>query len=106
MLALTSVLLLAACGRMTDAPKNSSMAGRVGSTAFLQLETDSFTNLTPKQRVKQGDAIAIATDPIIYDQMSRFGLRQKRLPEALVAHPRGIKKEVMTKISNFAKLFR
>src|SRR5690242_8516014 len=50
MLALTSVLLLAACGRMTDAPKNSSLADRVGSTAFLQLETDSFTSLTPKQQ--------------------------------------------------------
>ena len=107
-LALMTVLLLAAgCSRKTDAPKDSSLADRVGSTAFLQLETDSFTNLTPKQQALAYwlTQSAIAIDPIIYDQMSRFGLRQKRLLEALAAHPQGIQPAVMTKISNFAKLF-
>src|SRR6476646_10195965 len=108
MFALTAAALLAAgCGRMNDVPKDSSLAGRVGATAFLQLETDSFTNLTPRQQALAYwlTQSAIAIDPIIYDQMSRFGLRQKRLLEALVAHPQGIKTDVMTKISNFAKLF-
>src|SRR3989442_1278806 len=33
---------------------------------------------------------SIAIDPIVYDQFSRFGLRQKRLLEELVAHPEGM----------------
>ena len=107
-LAFTAALLLSAgCARTTDVPKDSSLAGRVGSTAFLQLEADSFTGLTPQQQALAYwlTQSAIAIDPIIYDQMSRFGLRQKRLLEALVAHPQGIKPDVMTKISNFTKLF-
>jgi dipeptidyl-peptidase-3 len=105
----TAVLLASGCGTKAPAPaaEPSSLAGRVGSTAFLQLEADSFSRLTPKQQALAYwlTQSAIAIDPIIYDQLSRFGLRQKRLLEALVAHPQGIPPAVMTKISNFAQLF-
>ena len=37
--------------------------------------------------------------------MSRFGLRQKRILEAVVAHPRGVRPAVLKKITDFAKLF-
>src|SRR5207249_9471578 len=47
----------------------------------------------------------IAADPIVYDQFSRFGLRQKRLLEGIVAHPKGIDAGVRTRITDFAKLF-
>jgi dipeptidyl-peptidase III len=105
--ALAALLLAPACTRKTEAPASSTLAERVGSTAFLQVEADSFTRLAPKQQALAYwlAQSAAAIDPIIYDQLSRFGLRQKRLLEALVAHPQGIKPEVMAKISDFTKLF-
>ena len=48
---------------------------------------------------------AIAIDPIIYDQMSRFGLRQKRILDAIVSNPNGINPTVARKILDFTKLF-
>jgi hypothetical protein len=40
---------------------------------------------------------SIAFDPIIYDQLSTYGLRQKRLLEEIVAHPQGTSPEIMKK---------
>src|SRR5579862_9438794 len=103
-------LLLAACSPKTstkEATEPSPLSGRIGSTAFLQVEADSFKSLTPRQQALAYwlSQSAIAIDPIIYDQLSRFGLRQKRLLEAIVAHPEGIDPGVFTKISNFTQLF-
>src|SRR5690349_454180 len=106
--ALTLTLLLCGgCTRKQPAPDHSSLVERVGATAFLQLEADSFTRLKPRQQALAYwlTQAAIAIDPIIYDQTSRFGLRQKRLLEALLSHPEGINTEVMAKIRNFTKLF-
>ena len=67
----------------------------MGATAFLELEArHSFTRLKPQQQALAYwlTQAAIAIDPIIYDQMSRFGLRQKRLLEALMAHPEGTRR--------------
>ena len=50
-----------------------------------------------------GDEVAI--NPIIYDQMSRFGLRQKRVLETIVAHPDGVDNASFGKILGFTKLF-
>ena len=89
------------------AAAKSTLVERVGSTGFLQLEADSFNQLTPREQTLAYwlSQASIAIDPIIYDQLSRFGLREKRLLEALVAHPEGIKPEVMAKIVAYAKLF-
>jgi dipeptidyl-peptidase-3 len=89
------------------AKEHSSLVERVGSTGFVQLEADSFNHLTPRQQALAYwlSQAAIATDPIIYDQLSRFGLREKRLLDALVSHPQGVKPEVMSKILAFTKLF-
>lgn len=61
--------------------EKSSLVERVGSTGILQVEAESFRKLTPRQRALAYylSQASIAIDPIIYDQMSRFGLRQKRL---------------------------
>jgi dipeptidyl-peptidase-3 len=104
-------LLAGSCNRKPEAaaeePQRSSLAGRVGSTGFLQLEAGSFHGLTPQQQALAYWLMqsAIAIDPIIYDQLSRYGLRQKRLLEAVAAHPQGVRPEVMTKIANFTRLF-
>jgi dipeptidyl-peptidase-3 len=48
---------------------------------------------------------SIDTDTIIYDQLSRFGLRQKRLLETIVTHPEGVNADVMKTIVAFTQLF-
>ncbi len=90
-----------------SAEAKSTLVERVGSTGFLQLEADSFNKLTPREQTLAYwlTQASIAIDPIIYDQLSRFGLREKRLLEALVGHPDGVKPEVMAKIVAYAKLF-
>jgi dipeptidyl-peptidase-3 len=83
------------------------LVDRVDNTAFIQLQAESFKSLSPKQQALAYwlTQAAIAIDPIIYDQSSRFGLRQKHVLEALVAHKQGIKPEVYDKIVGFTKLF-
>ena len=80
---------------------------RVGNTAFIQLHAPSFQALTPRQRALAYwlTQASIAIDPIIYDQLSAYGLRQKRLLEEIMAHPEGINPRTLVKISEFAKLF-
>ncbi len=80
---------------------------RVGDTAFIQLHAPSFEALTPRQQALAYwlSQASIAIDPIFYDQLSAYGLRQKRLLEEISAYPRGIDQAAMAKISEFAKLF-
>jgi dipeptidyl-peptidase-3 len=80
---------------------------RVGNTGFVQVDADSFNDLTPreKQLAYWLTRASIAIDPIVYDQLSRFGLQQKRILEMIVAHPPGIDPTVHKKITDFTKLF-
>jgi len=89
------------------AAPDGALADRVGNTGFVQLTAESFHKLTPREQALAYwlSQASIATDPIIYDQLSRFGLRQKRLLETMVAHPQGVKPDVMRKIVDFTKLF-
>jgi len=106
---------LAGCGtknRSAEAERASSSASstlveRAGNTGFMQLEAGSFSKLAPREQTLAYwlSQASIAIDPIIYDQLSRYGLREKRLLEALVAHPEGIKPDISAKIAAFAKLF-
>jgi len=86
--------------------QDGALADRVGNTGFVQLTADSFNKLTPREQALAYwlSQASIATDPIVYDQLSRFGLRQKRLLETIVTHPQGVK-PAMNKIVDFAKLF-
>ena len=89
------------------ASETNPLVDRVGSTGFLQLEADSFKSLTPQQQQLAYWLVqaSIAINPIIYDQLSRFGLRQKRLLEMIVAHPEGVDRAAYSKIVAFTKLF-
>src|ERR1700733_14083325 len=91
--------------RIVDAAQ--ARVDRVGSTGFVQLEADSFHHLTPRQQALAYwlSQASIAIHPIIFDQVSRFGLRQKRVLELIVAHPDGIDHNVYAKIVAFTKLF-
>ncbi len=87
--------------------KQEVVVDKVGDTGFVQLRADSFRNLQPKQQALAYwlSQASIAIDPIIYDQLSPYGLRQKRLLEEIVAHPKGADPAAMRKITDFAKLF-
>jgi dipeptidyl-peptidase-3 len=87
--------------------QRNPIADRVGSTGFLQLEADSFHSLPPNQQALAYwlSEAAIAIDPIFYDQCSRFGLRQKRVLEMIVANPTGVNRPSYQKILAFTKLF-
>ena len=67
----------------------SSLVDRVGNTGFVRVEADSFKSLTPQQQQLAYwlTQASIAVDPIIYDQFSSFGLRQKRVLEELWRTP-------------------
>jgi dipeptidyl-peptidase III len=85
----------------------TSLVERVGTTGILQLEAESFKDLTPRQKILAYylSRASIAVDPIIYDQLSRFALRQKRILEAIVSHPRGTPPATLKKINDYTKLF-
>src|ERR1700687_5330460 len=86
--------------------RNNALVERVGTTGFLQLEAASFRDASPRQQALAYwmTQESIAINPIIYDQMSRFGLRQKRILEAIAAHPVGVNQTSFDKILAFTKL--
>ena len=82
------LVLSGATAAIGQTGKHNSLVERVGETGFVRVEAESFHSLDAKQqelayRLTQA---SIAIDPIVYDQFSRFGLRQKRLLEGIVAH--------------------
>jgi dipeptidyl-peptidase III len=86
---------------------NATLADRVGDTGFIQLQAESFKALDARQQQLAYwlTQASIAIDPIIYDQLSRYGLRQKRLLEEIVAYSQNVDPGVMTRITGYAKLF-
>ena len=86
---------------------NNVLVERVGDTAFIQLHAPSFQALTPRQQALAYwlTQASIAIDPIFYDQISAYGLQQKRMLEEIMARPKGINPEALAKIADFAKLF-
>lgn len=86
---------------------NTTLVDRVGATGFLQLEAPSFPAQTPNEQALGYwlTQASIAIDPIIYDQLSQFGLRQKRILELVAAHPKDVNPASYAKILAFTKLF-
>ncbi|OLC42754.1 MAG: hypothetical protein AUH43_21980 [Acidobacteria bacterium 13_1_40CM_65_14] len=80
---------------------------RVADTGFIQLQADSFRQLDARQQALAYwlTQASIAIDPIIYDQLSQYGLREKRLLEEIVARPAGIPPQTFAKLREFALLF-
>jgi len=102
------IMFVLAIPAMSQQDKASNvLVERVGDTAFIQVRAPSFQALSPRQQALAYwlTQASIAIDPIIYDQLSAYGLRQKRLLEEIMAHPKGIEPAAMAKIAEFAKLF-
>src|SRR6516165_4276184 len=85
----------------------SPLAARVGDTGFIQVEAPSFSQLSDREKALAYylTQASIAIDPIIYDQLSHYGLREKRLLEGIVAHHDGVEPPVFTKIRDYTLLF-
>jgi len=85
----------------------SPIVDRVGTTAFIQVEAASFNSLSPKQQALAYylSQASIAINPIIFDQLSRYGLRQKTILEAIVANKSKVDPAVYTKVLDYTKLF-
>ena len=85
------------------AADHSTLADRVGRTGFVQLEAESFQTLSLKEQTLAYwlTQASIAIDPINYDQNSIWGLRQKRVLEAIVSHAAAANPKVVA----FTKLF-
>ena len=79
---------------------SSPIVERVGDTGFIQIRADSFRHLDARQQALAYwlTQASIAIDPIIYDQLSAYGLREKRLLEEIVAHPSGIAPDVFANV--------
>lgn len=90
-----------------QADGKSSLVERAGSTGFIRVDVQSFNSLNAKQKELAYWLVqaSIAIDPIVYDQFSRFGLRQKRLLEGIVAHSEGLDGGTLAKITDFTKQF-
>jgi dipeptidyl-peptidase-3 len=104
------VLVFVFWGTFSSAQENAaknSLVDRVGDTGFVRVDADSFQSLNGKQQELAYwlSQAAIAVDPIAYEQFSRFGLRQKRLLEELVAHADSMDASTRDKIIPYAKLF-
>ena len=101
------LVLILAISALCQEKAGSVVVERVGDTAFIQLRAPSFQALSSQQQALAYWLVqaSIAIDPIIYDQFSAYGLRQKRLLEEIMAFPKGIDPATMPKISEFTKLF-
>jgi dipeptidyl-peptidase III len=90
-----------------EGPAPSPLVDRVGQTGFLQLEAESFKDLTPQQKQLAFwlSMAAIAVNPIVYDQNSSYGLELKHLLEQILTHSRGIDPVVLKKVTDYTKLF-
>ncbi|MGH9454650.1 MAG: dipeptidyl-peptidase 3 family protein, partial [Terriglobia bacterium] len=84
-----------------------SVVDRVGMTGFIQLYADSFKGLSLDQKLDAYwlSRAAIAVDPIVYDQNSVYGLREKHLLEQVLAHSSGVDPAVLKEITAYTKLF-
>ena len=98
--------LVAGVSAQDPLPK-SPLVERVADTGFIQLQARSFAQLDEKQKQLAYwlTQASIAIDPIIYDQLSRFGLRQKRLLEGVVAHHEGVPPATFARIREYTLLF-
>jgi dipeptidyl-peptidase III len=107
---LSAGLALVLCAQVVSGQRSgpeSPLVERVADTGFIQLASPSFEQLDERQKTLAYwlTRASIAIDPIIYDQLSRFGLRQKRLLEGIVAHHAGIPAPTFTKLRSYALLF-
>ena len=98
--------ILLAAALVSAAPEGPEVE-RIGDRAFLQVTAPSFDRLPLKEKIVAFHLAqaAIQLDPIFYDQMSEYGLDEKRLLGAMVEDPARLPEASREAIIAFAKLF-
>src|ERR1051325_8975039 len=93
----------AAVVAQTPAPP-SPLVERVGDTAFIQLQADSFRQLDARHQALAYwlTQAAMAIDPIIYDQRSAYGVREKRRLEGIMREPESVPPATRARIRSYA----
>jgi dipeptidyl-peptidase III len=101
------VALTCAATLVAQQESKTALVERVGDTGFIQLEADSFTSLDARHQALAYwlTQASIAIDPIIYDQLSQYGIREKRLLEEIVGNSQGVSADVLRKVREYALLF-
>src|SRR5437660_8063200 len=106
---LRAFLAVALTGLVVGQPPagQSPLVERVGDTGFIQLRAESFERLDARQQALAYwlTEASIAIDPIIYDQLSQYAIREKRLLEEIMGHTAGIPADALGKIRQYALLF-
>ncbi|HEV2177290.1 MAG TPA: peptidase M49 [Terriglobia bacterium] len=104
---LAFLLLAFSTAAAQEAAPPSALVERVEQTGFIQLNADSFNDLSAEQKLDAYwlSMAAIAVNPIVYDQNSAYGLREKHLLEQIVTHSGGIDPTALKKITDYTKLF-
>jgi len=99
-------LYTAAIAQQATSPQ-TPLVERVGDTGFIQLQVNSFGTLDARQQALAYwlTQASIAIDPIVYDQLSQYGIRQKRVIEEIMNHTAGIPAASLPKIRQYALLF-
>ena len=99
-------LSTAVVAQQARAPQ-TPLVERVGDTGFIQLQANSFSTLDARQQALAYwlTQASIAIDPIVYDQLSQYGIRQKRVIEEIMNHTAGIPAASLPKIRQYALLF-
>jgi dipeptidyl-peptidase-3 len=99
-------LSTAAIAQQATSPQ-TPLVERVGDTGFIQLQVNSFGTLDARQQALAYwlTQASIAIDPIVYDQLSQYGIRQKRVIEEIMSHSAGIPPASLPKIRQYALLF-
>jgi dipeptidyl-peptidase-3 len=100
-------ILVAASLGQNQPPASNRIVERVGDTGFLELQANSFGQLDARHQALAYwlTQASIAIDPVIYDQLSRFGIREKRLLEEIMSRPASADPETFKKIREYALLF-
>ncbi len=106
-IALSFVLGVAQEPQAKNPAEQTSRVERVGQTGFVQLTAPSFDALPLKDKIDAYWLVmaAIAVNPIVYDQNSRYGFEEKRLLEGILTHSQGIDPKLLKKITDYTKLF-
>src|SRR4051794_31363613 len=104
---LFALVLAGISWHVSGAAQQSPLVETVATTGFIQIEAPSFARLTANQQQLAYwlTQASIAIDPIIYDQLSKHGLREKRLLEGIMAHRAAVPADVYGKVREYALLF-
>ena len=105
-IALVFVLSGAAIAQQATAPQ-TPLVERIGDTAFIQIQSPSFDQLDARHKALAYwlTQASIAIDPVIYDQLSQYAIREKRLFEDIMSHSSGMLADALAKVREFALVF-